>query len=321
MKKKQQKPVCVGRLEQESISLLNRIEEEKQQLQEYYPRLLTEDLSGDAGQRAESLKRASVNMSKAGKQVYAMQDELRGRVQDVKLQNRKNKLVRAPANAAIDLEEAECNHFARGINGYKLLLVCFMGSFCGVVVEMLWCLLTRGYLESRAGLVYGPFNLLYGFGAVLLTVCLYRFRNRGAWVSFLGGIIVGSVVEYVCSWGQEFVFGSRSWDYSNMPFNINGRICLLYSVFWGLLGVLWIKNLYPRMAKWILKLPNRPGKILTWVLVAFFLVNAVMSGLALTRWSQRNGKIAPANGFWQTIDERFPDERMKKIYANMVFSE
>ena len=45
---------------------------------------------------------------------------------------------------------------------------------------------------------------------------------------FFGGIIVGSVVEYICSLGQEIIFGSRSWDYSHMPFNINGRICLLY---------------------------------------------------------------------------------------------
>ncbi len=146
-----------------------------------------------------------------------------------------------------------------------------------------------------------------------------------------------------------------------MPFNINGRICLLYSIFWGILGVLWIKNLYPRMAKlilkipnrvgkictwvllaffvvntvmsgialtrWsrmaklILKIPNRVGKICTWVLLAFFVVNTVMSGIALTRWSQRNAGIPAANTFWQTIDERFPDERMEKVYANMVFSE
>ena len=199
--------------------------------------------------------------------------------------------------------------------------MCFIGSFFGVIIEMLWCLVSRGYIESRAGLVYGPFNLLYGFGAVVLTVTLYKFRNRGAWISFLGGIIVGSVVEYVCSWGQELVFGTRSWDYSKMPFNINGRICLLYSIFWGILGVLWIKNLYPRMAKLILKIPNRVGKICTWVLLAFFVVNTVMSGIALTRWSQRNAGIPAANTFWQTIDERFPDERMEKVYANMVFSE
>lgn len=316
-----QTPELVLPIEQDSVHILTAAEDVRKQMQEYFPRMLQEDLESDAALRAESLKRASNNLSKASKTIYAVKDELTGRMKDIRQQRKKNMLLSAPANATIDQQEQECDHFAKGLNGYKLLLVCFIGSFFGVIIEMLWCLVSRGYIESRAGLVYGPFNLLYGFGAVVLTVTLYKFRNRGAWISFLGGIIVGSVVEYVCSWGQEFVFGTRSWDYSKMPFNINGRICLLYSIFWGILGVLWIKNLYPRMAKLILKIPNRVGKICTWVLLAFFVVNTVMSGIALTRWTQRNAGIPAANTFWQTIDERFPDERMEKVYANMVFSE
>lgn len=316
-----QTPELVLPIEQDSVQILTAAEDVRKQMQEYFPRMLQEDLESDAALRAESLKRASSNLSKASKTIYAVKDELTGRMKDIHQQRRKNMLLSAPANATIDQQEQEGDHFAKGLNGYKLLLVCFIGSFFGVIIEMLWCLVSRGYIESRAGLVYGPFNLLYGFGAVVLTVTLYKFRNRGAWISFLGGIIVGSVVEYVCSWGQELVFGTRSWDYSKMPFNINGRICLLYSIFWGILGVLWIKNLYPRMAKLILKIPNREGKICTWVLLAFFVVNTVMSGIALTRWSQRNAGIPAANTFWQTIDERFPDERMEKVYANMVFSE
>ena len=316
-----QTPELVLPIEQDSVQILTAAEDVRKQMQEYFPRMLEEDLESDAALRAESLKRASSNLSKASKTIYAVKDELAGRMKDIRQQRKKNMLLSAPANATIDQQEQECDHFAKGLNGYKLLLVCFIGSFFGVIIEMLWCLVSRGYIESRAGLVYGPFNLLYGFGAVVLTVTLYKFRNRGAWISFLGGIIVGSVVEYVCSWGQELVFGTRSWDYSKMPFNINGRICLLYSIFWGILGVLWIKNLYPRMAKLILKIPNRVGKICTWVLLAFFVVNTVMSGIALTRWSQRNAGIPAANTFWQTIDERFPDERMEKVYANMVFSE
>lgn len=134
-------------------------------------------------------------------------------------------------------------------------------------------------------------------------------------------MVIGSVVEYVCSWGQELLFGSRSWDYSSMPFNINGRICLLYSVFWGVLGVLWIKNIYPRMAKAILKIPNHIGRIITWILVVFFAFNGFMSAVSMFRWSQRTNGMEPSNFFWEFIDERFPDERMERIYANMEFSE
>lgn len=250
----------------------------------------------------------------------SMEDELRSRYRDsLKSREKRKFLSNPPANGTIDLEEQRKNHFARGINLYKLLLICFVGSFAGVVVESIWCFLRHGYLESRAGLVYGPFNLLYGAGAVVLTLALYRFRNRGPWLSFLGGMLVGSVVEYVCSWGQELLLGSRSWDYSALPLNINGRICLLYSCFWGVLGVLWIKDIYPRMAKWILKLPDRLGKVLTCCVTVFLIVNSVVSLAAVWRWSERVQQVPAATRLEQTLDDRFPDERMERIYANMEF--
>ena len=148
---------------------------------------------------------------------------------------------------------------------------------------------------------------------------LYRFRNRGKWLSFIGGTLVGSIVEYVCSWAQEMAFGSRSWDYSTKPFNLNGRICLMYSLLWGLLGVFWVKSIYPRMAKWILKIPNRAGKILTWVLTAFFIFNAVVTCIAVDRWSARISGVPANDAFWQFIDARFTNERMQRIFANMSF--
>lgn len=311
----------ISDIEKESLRLLQTVDATRTEMSEFYTQMLQESLdAAEAQNKSDSLKRATANIAKSLSQTYIISDELNARYNDIRKQQKKHRLISgAPANAAIDLSERNSEHFARGLNLYKLLLICFVGSFAGVVIETLWCLITNGYLESRSGLVYGPFNLLYGVGAVALTACLYWFRNRGAWISFLGGMIVGSVVEYLCSWGQELVFGSRSWDYSQMPFNINGRICLLYSVFWGMLGVLWIKNIYPRMAKWILKIPNHIGKIATWLLVVFFVFNALMSGIAMFRWSQRTESAAPSNAFWEWVDERFPNERMERIYANMEF--
>ncbi len=315
-------PEEMSDIEKESLRLVEVANATQAEMSEFYTQMLKEDFDeAEARNQSNSLKRATANIAKSLSQTYIISDELNARWNDIRKQGKKHRLIAsAPANATIDYNESNSGHFAKGMNLYKLLLICFVGSFVGVIIELLWCLITNGYIESRSGLVYGPFNLLYGIGAVALTVCLYKFRNRGAWISFLGGMIVGSVVEYICSWGQELLFGSRSWDYSHMPFNINGRICLLYSVFWGLLGVLWIKNIYPRMAKWILKIPNRIGKIGTWVLVVFFVFNAFMSGASMYRWAQRTEGIAPSNSFWVFMDERFPDERMEKVYANMEFS-
>ena len=309
-------------IEKESLKLLETVEDTKAETNAFYPELLNKDVpEEEICAKAASLKRASSNITKALAQTYAVSDEFNARWHDIKKRRKKRALLSAPANAEIDMTESSSEHFARGLNIYKILLLCFIGSFAGVVIEMIWCLVTNGYIESRSGLVYGPFNLLYGAGSVVLTVCLYRFRNRGVWISFLGGTVVGSIVEYICSWGQELVFGSRSWDYSEMPFNLNGRICLLYSVFWGLLGVLWIKNLYPRISKLILMIPNKAGKIVTWLLTVFFVFNSIVSVVSVYRWSQRAAGIEPSGTFWEIIDQRFPDERMEKVYANMEFSD
>lgn len=253
-------------------------------------------------------------------------DEVETRLKETEqYERRKKKKVRilppAPTNAQIDYREKQEAHFAQGMTFYKLFWVFFIGCFAGVVLETIYCLIQRGHYESRVGLIYGPFNLVYGIGALCLSGALYQFRNRGRVFSFVGGFVVGSVVEYACSWFQEVCFGSTSWDYSNMPYNLNGRICLLYSIFWGILGIFWIKDIYPRMAKWILKIPNKVGKPLTWVLLVFMVFNSVMTLFTSLRWTARREGVEPRNAFEAYLDEHYPDERMQKIFANAEFTE
>ena len=295
----------------------------------YYERLadqprLSEDeravLRSDVIREAETLKEAAAQLRQAHQWAADRADELTTRLREGQESSQRRGLFRrAPANSVIDLAEERADSFASGVNFYKVALICIAGSFAGVVVELLWCLFRNGYLESRSGLVYGPFNPVYGVGAVVMTLALYRYRNRSSSISFFGGAVVGSVIEYLLSWGQEMLFGSTSWDYSHMPFNLNGRICLLYSLFWGILGVLWIKSIYPRTARIILKIPNRSGKVLTWALTVFMVFDCAVSLAAVDRWSERvHGEpaVSAADTFF---DERFPDSRMERIYANMEF--
>lgn len=277
-------------------------------------------LANEVKYEVETLEKTSAKLKKVQRWSSEQADELKTRLNEGKKSESKRRLLRrAPANSVIDYEETKSKNFAAGLNFYKIALICISGSFAGVVVEMLWCLIRNGYIESRAGLVYGPFNLLYGVGAVALTLILYRYRNRSSAFSFIGGIVIGSVVEYLLSWGQEALFGSTSWDYSEIPFNINGRICLLYSVFWGFLGVMWIKSIYPRVAKVILKIPNKAGKILTVALTVFMVFNALMSLCSVWRWSQRVHNVPASSAFDEFFDKRFPDSRMERIFANMEF--
>ena len=224
-------------------------------------------------------------------------------------------------NSEIDYQEKITNHFTRGLNFYKLFWIFFIGCIGGVIIETIFCLITRGHYESRVGLVIGPFNLVYGLGALALTMALYKFRNRSASHAFVGGFIVGSIIEYLCSLFQEMVFGSVSWDYSRFPFNVDGRICLLYSIFWGILGIIWIKVIYPRMSVWILLIPNKIGKITSWILLVFMLFDSLFTGIVVYRWTQRMDGMVATNTMETWIDQHYDDQTMEDIFPNMMFIE
>ena len=264
----------------------------------------------------ESFRRTRKNIIKSYETLFEVSDELTGRWHDVR-----GRMLSGLSNARIDEEEMKKNHFSKGINLYKILWILYIGSFGGVVIEMFWCWLTNGYIESRQGMVYGPFNILYGLGAVALSYFLYRYRNHTERISFLGGFLVGSVLEYVCSWGQELTLGVRAWDYSHLPLNINGRICLYYSLMWGVLGVLWIKRIYPLLSKMILAIPDKVGKVLTWLILAFFIFDIIASGFIMARWTTRTEGKAASSAIESYIDEHYPDERMQKLFPNWVFQD
>ena len=210
--------------------------------------------------------------------------------------------------------------FAQGCGFYKLACLFFIGALGGDMIETIFCRLTAGVWMSRSSVLYGPFSIVWGFGAVLLTLLLYRYRDRSDSFIFVFGTVLGGAYEYGCSVVSELLFGTVFWDYSHIPFNLGGRINLLYCFFWGIATVVWIKYCYPLLSRWIERLPLRLGRVLTWLIVLFMVVNMALSALALGRFAQRQSDPAPAqDALGQFLDERFPDGRMERIYPNIQF--
>ncbi len=322
MKRKEKKNEIeiISTVETESLKLVESVKDTVSEMEDsFFPALLNKsgikEMESEVNAVRESFRRTRRNIAHSYEAMFEVSDELSGRWHDIR---RGKRLV--PANAVVDEEEKRKNHFSRGVNAYKILWIFYIGSFAGVIIEMLWCYLRKGHFESRQGLIYGPFNILYGFGAVALSYFLYRFRNHSDWVSYLGGFVIGTVLEYICSWGQEFTLGVRAWDYSNLPFNINGRVCLYYSLMWGLLGVLWIKRIYPLLSFLVLRIPDKIGKILTWVILVFFIFNITASGFVMARWTMRTSGVEASSAVSRYIDRHYPDERLEKIFPNWSFS-
>ena len=208
--------------------------------------------------------------------------------------------------------------FADGLNFYKLFWIFLISSFIGVVVETLWCLIVQHKFEIRWGLIYGPFNPVYGFGAVIMTVCLNRVKFlRDRWI-FLICMVIGATFEYLCSLFQELAFNTTSWDYSGMDSNFNGRTSILFAFFWGILGLVWLKSIYPRLSRVIEKIPSKVGIVLTWILFVYMLLNMTISVLAVWRQSQRAVGVESDSVINTFLDENYTDDFLKVMYPNMV---
>ena len=208
--------------------------------------------------------------------------------------------------------------FAYGWGFYKLFWLFFIACILGDIAETIFCRITAGVWMSRSSLVWGPFSIVWGFAIVLATILLYKDREKPDRHLFLVGTFLGGAYEYVCSVLSELVFGKVFWDYSKIPFNLNGRVNLLYCFFWGIAAVVWIKGLYPRISGLIEKIPKLWGYILTWILAAFMVVNMLVSSLALIRYDQRAGGPAAESGWERIIDTHFDDERMQQTYPNAI---
>ena len=204
--------------------------------------------------------------------------------------------------------------FAEGCSFYKLILLFIIGSFLGDIIETVFCRITMGYWMSRSSLVWGPFSVIWGMALAFVTLFLYKYKDGSDSFLFIMGTLLGGAYEYLCSVLAEIVFGKVFWDYSGLPFNLGGRINLLYCFFWGIAAVVWFKKVYPRLSGWIEKIPVLPGKIVTWILIVFMFVNMVVSFAALVRYDQRAKGIEAGNVVTEWVDTHFDDARMKRIY-------
>lgn len=198
----------------------------------------------------------------------------------------------------------------------QLFWLFFIGAFLGDIVETCFCRITEGVWMSRSSLVWGPFSIVWGLAIALITALLYKDRNKPDRHIFLIGTFLGGAYEYICSIFTEIVFGKVFWDYSKIPFNLSGRINLLYCFFWGIAAVIWLKVLYPKFAQFIELILKRTGKWLTRLLIFFMIINVGISILALIRYDSRGKGIAPTYKWEYAMDVYFYDKKMELIYPN-----
>lgn len=205
------------------------------------------------------------------------------------------------------------------INYFNMFWLFFISCIVGYILEIIWHMTVDnpGVYEERAGLLFGPFSPIYGFGAVIITLLLYKFSNKNIVVVFIISALIGGFFEYFASLYLEVCFGVRSWDYSHLPFNINGRTSLRFFIIWGFIGVAWVKFLLKRFIKLINKIPWKLRYSLTFIASAFIIVNAIMTFQALDCWYTRASGNVPETAIEKFYNEYFDDDFMHARFENM----
>ena len=199
---------------------------------------------------------------------------------------------------------------------YKLFYIFVISSVCGYFIELIWTFVTRGIFVNHSAVAIGPFNFAYGICGIVLTLLLYRFKDESYLKIFILSFIGGSILEYIMSWGMELVLGFTAWDYSDKFLNINGRICLSFSIFWGLLGILWIKILYPPIEKLLERIPPNIYKTVAICLFIFIILDILLTISCVNRARAADQGIPPNNSYESFLDNTFNSKYLKNMFNN-----
>lgn len=214
------------------------------------------------------------------------------------------------------MEKKEKEHIKIcGISIWRILAYFVVYSVAGFIIETIFGLLTKGVLESRKSFLYGPFCSIYGLGAVLMILLLQKYKKNN-YTLFFAGFFIGSIIEYMVSLVGELIFHIKWWDYSDQMFNINGRICVLFSLFWGLLAIYLMLDINPRIDKFIdfvkSKIPANYMKTLIIFSILFLSFDLGITVYALQMFSVR---IIHENNL-NVSNKQLMDTLYEKIYVN-----
>ena len=203
---------------------------------------------------------------------------------------------------------------------YFLLLMIY--SVIGYICEVIYVFIVSKKLVNR-GFMFGPYVPIYGMGALLITFFLSKYYNDPLIVFFMG-IIICSTLEYFFSYLMEKLFNNRWWDYSNYKFNLNGRVCLLNSILFGIGGLAAIYIINPYLMHFLDSINVFHQRITAIILAIIFLTDLSISMLDAFRVNHKYTKFgAIIYDFFnkKNIELKHIKERLPKAFPYLIKNE
>ncbi|MGN1131850.1 MAG: putative ABC transporter permease [Ruminococcus sp.] len=196
------------------------------------------------------------------------------------------------------------------MNLVQYFLAFILYSFIGWIYETaIYTIQEKKFISS--GFLKGPCCPLYGGGAVLMIFCFFG-RTESALVTFLGGMVVATAVEYMTAVVLENVFHKKWWDYSNLKFNFKSRICLLGAICFGTLCLILCKVIHPLFLDLILLVPENIQLLLAVILAVLFSLDCISTVLSL-----RKDKNSVDEGEEEECENQLPPLNLQNLFSNI----
>ncbi|WP_455138116.1 putative ABC transporter permease [Thermophilibacter sp.] len=253
-------------------------------------------------------------------------------ISERRLQRRLRDLETEEAAEAGTLGRAKGDRGFIELDFFNLFWVFVVCCFLGLVIETVYHMVVvdPGVYQDRAGMLFGPFSPIYGFGAVLMTIALNRFYRANPVIIFLVSAVIGGLFEAAVSWFMQTAFGAVAWDYSGStifglfpdPIAVvfQGRTSALFMCMWGALGFVWIKLCLPWLLRLINLIPWKARYSVTAVCAALMLVNGIMTLQSLECWYERESGIQPSSPVEEFYADHFDDAYMAHRFQSMTIT-
>ena len=189
---------------------------------------------------------------------------------------------------------------------YFLLFIIY--SFSGWVMEVIVFLFAEKKFINR-GFLIGPYCPIYGFCSVLMVLTFGKYTEIPI-ALFIMAAVLCTVVEYLTSYIMEKLFNTRWWDYSDLTFNVNGRVCLKNSVLFGLLGCFLIYVANPFLSGLLLQIPENVLDAISLAILALFIADNITSFNIISR--VKNTGLTLLKDSTEEITEKVKEALLKK---------
>ena len=167
----------------------------------------------------------------------------------------------------------------------KAVLLFFIYGFLGWCVEVAFAACKSGRFVNR-GFLNGPICPIYGFGVMAVAVLLQPVRSN-PWLLYLGAFLLTSLLELITGWLLEKIFHAKWWDYSKMPLNIGGYVCLLFSLIWGFACMAIVRWVHPLFRASVSVLPNLLVYIFDVLLLALLVADLIATIATIHKLQER----------------------------------